>query len=97
MGVLGLFSFIRNEPNNFGPFQLHNTRAVFDAMNVLHFVSKTTPSLTQPFNGEYLAFDVTVEDFINKFRQCKIEPIFVFDGVHEVSRYFRSIHEIMNT
>lgn len=85
MCVLGLFSYIRNEPDNFEPFQLHDTWAVFEAVYVLHFISRTTPSLTSP-----LVFEATVEDFVDKFRQCMIEPIFVFYAIYEVSRYFSS-------
>lgn len=85
MGVPGLFTYINNDENNFESFQLHNTCVVFDANNVLHFIHDSCSSLTIPFNGEYLAFDAAVEELIETFKKCQIKPIFVFDGVHEVS------------
>ncbi|KAL7057874.1 hypothetical protein AAHC03_016495 [Spirometra sp. Aus1] len=85
MGVRGLSSYVRNDPRNFSPLILHDTYIVVDGFNLINYLYINSPLYTQ-FNGEYLAFDVIVENFITNLRKCRVEPIFVFDGVHNTSK-----------
>ncbi len=85
MGVKGLFAYLhRHSPLNFTRHELHNTFVVFDAHSVtydLYLYSR----LTTQFGGEYLAFEQYSEELINNMTHCGITPIFVFEGLTEVS------------
>uniref|UniRef100_A0A5K3FBN7 XPG_I_2 domain-containing protein n=1 Tax=Mesocestoides corti TaxID=53468 RepID=A0A5K3FBN7_MESCO len=85
MGVVGLSSHIRRDFSSFRTTRLHNSFIVFDGFNMINHLYINSGILTQ-YNGEYMAFDVATEGFILKLRQCNLEPIFVFDGIHEVSK-----------
>ncbi|VDN31434.1 unnamed protein product [Dibothriocephalus latus] len=85
MGVRGLSSYVRNDPRNFSPLILHDTYIVVDGFNLINYLYLHSSLYTQ-YNGEYLAFDTIVEDFITNLRKCRVEPIFVFDGVHNTSK-----------
>ncbi|VDO02861.1 unnamed protein product, partial [Rodentolepis nana] len=85
MGVRGLFSYIRKEQGNFRPIQLRNSFIILDGYNI---ISKLYlhPSLYTQYNGEYFAFDIIVEEFLLNLKKCNLEPIFIFDGLHEFSK-----------
>lgn len=83
MGVRGLFSYIRKEQSNFRPIQLRDSFIIFDGHNIINKLYLNSPLYTQ-YNGEYFGFDIIVEKFLLNLRKCNLEPIFVFDGLHEV-------------
>ncbi len=85
MGVTGLYSYIKeNHSDNFIAYELHNSPVVFDGNNVAYALYRHS-KLSKQFDGENLAFEIYIEKFINEMKQCEIKPIFVFDGLHEVS------------
>ncbi len=88
MGVKGLLGFLSKDENtvNFDDYELHNRRVVFDGNNVVYSLYDES-GLAKLFGGENMAFAVFIEKFINKLRKCAIEPIFVFDGIHDVSPF----------
>lgn len=89
MGVRGLTSYIRNDSSNFKAIRLHDTIVIIDGHNVINslYINSTIPT---QFNGEYMAFDVAIERFLQNLLQCNIDPIFIFDGIHEVSFILKS-------
>ncbi len=92
MGVKGLLGFLSKHENeqgntmNFDDYKLHNSRVVFDGNNVVYSLYDKS-GLTKLFGGENMAFAMFIENFINELRKCEIEPIFVFDGIHDVSPF----------
>ncbi len=86
MGVKGLFSYLKeNHSENFIAHELHNGPVIFDGNNIVYLLYIKS-KLSRQFGGEYLAFELYIEKFINEIKQCGIKPIFVFDGIHNVSR-----------
>lgn len=81
MGVRGLSTYISQDPNSFTRFELHNTYLVFDAENFINHCYRSS-GLARHYGGEYMDFAVCVQIFLKQLRQCKITPIFVFDGCH---------------
>nr|CDS32239.1 expressed conserved protein [Hymenolepis microstoma] len=43
-------------------------------------------TLYTQYNGEYFGFDIIVEEFLLNLKKCNLEPIFIFDGLHELSK-----------
>ncbi len=85
MGVKGLYGYLKDKSyENFAAYKLHKSRVVFDGNNIVYALYNKSGLLTQ-FDGEYLAFEVYIERFIAEMRKCAIDPIFVFDGIHDVS------------
>ncbi len=85
MGVKGLFGYLKESSHeNFAAYKLHKSRVVFDGNNVAYILYEKSGLLTQ-FGAEYMAFEVYIERLIAEMRKCAIEPIFVFDGIHDVS------------
>lgn len=87
MGVRGLTTYLQSDPRNFTEYQLHNTTVIIDGLNFLNFLYFDSGLYTQ-FNGEYLAFSEVIHRFINILKRCRINPIFVLDGCHDVSSRF---------
>lgn len=81
MGVKGLTSYVTHDAANFTQFHLHNTWVVIDAMNFIHFIYINSGLSTQ-FNGEYVDLKLAIVKVLRVFRQCRIRPVFVFDGCH---------------
>ncbi len=87
MGVTGLLGFLSDDKNisiNFDDYKLHNSRVVFDGNNVVYSLYGES-GLSKRFGGENMDFAMYIEKFINELKKCAIEPIFVFDGIHDVS------------
>lgn len=84
MGVKGLTSYVTHDAANFTQFHLHNTWVVIDAMNFIHFIYIDSGLSTQ-FNGEYVDLQLAIIKVLRVFRQCRIRPVFIFDGCHVVS------------
>ncbi len=85
MGVKGLLAYLqKNSPSSFTRHELHNSFVVLDANSVTYDLYRYSRLKTQ-FNGEYLAFGQYVEKLIKSMRRCEITPIFVFEGLAEVS------------
>ncbi|CDS42901.1 conserved hypothetical protein [Echinococcus multilocularis] len=85
MGVRGLSSYIRKNDYNFREIKLKDSYIVFDGYNIVNNLYLDSPIYTQ-YNGEYMAFDALIQNFVNNLRKCNLEPIFVFDGIREVSK-----------
>ncbi|TGZ56993.1 hypothetical protein CRM22_010044 [Opisthorchis felineus] len=83
MGVRGLFTYVTQQPDNFTHYDLHNTYLVFDAENYIAN-SYRQWGLARQYGGEYLSFTVLIRTAINELQKCRITPIFVFDGCHEI-------------
>ncbi len=85
MGVKRLFSYLKQRSSdNFSAYKLHTSQVVLDGNNIIYILYEKSRLLTQ-FHGEYLAFEVYIEQFIAEMKKCAIDPIFVFDGIHDVS------------
>ncbi|VDN18219.1 unnamed protein product [Dibothriocephalus latus] len=84
MGVPLLWTLLRNSPSNFTTYRLHSTKVVIDGANISSTLYNEA-SLYNQFNGEYLEYEVLVEKYLLNLRKCEVDPIFVFDGLHEVS------------
>lgn len=83
MGVPGLSSYIRKDESNFREIKLRDTLIIFDGLNILNQIYMGSSIFTQ-YNGEYLEYDIAIERFLNNLQKCNLEPIFVYDGIHEV-------------
>ncbi len=94
MGVKGLFSYL-NSSENVSAYRLHKTQVVLDGNNIAYTLYEKSRLLTQ-FDGEYLGFEVFIERFIAEMKKCAIDPIFVFDGIHDVSCALYSIKKFFN-
>lgn len=90
MGVRGLWSHIRNNGYNFREIKLQNSYIVFDGYNIVNKLYLDSPIFTQ-YNGEYLVYDIVIQIFLDNLRKCNLEPIFVFDGIHEVDPSARTV------
>ncbi|VDN16222.1 unnamed protein product [Dibothriocephalus latus] len=86
MGVPLLQTFLRNTPSNFTTYRLHSTKLVIDGPNISNTLYNEASILNQ-FNGEYLQYEALVERYLLNLRKCEVEPIFVFDGLHEPSKF----------
>ncbi|VDN13079.1 unnamed protein product [Dibothriocephalus latus] len=89
MGVSLLQTFLRNNPSNFTTYRLHSTTIVVDGPNIANNLYEEASILNQ-FNGEYLQYEALVERYLLNMRKCEVEPIFVFDGLHEVRIFSKS-------
>ena len=83
MGVRGLWSYVQREPGNFREIHLRKSFIVFDGYNIINKLYIASTLLTQ-YDGEYYEFDVIVEKFLKNLQICELDPIFIFDGIHEV-------------
>ena len=95
MGVRGLWSYLQREPGNFREVKLKDSFIVFDGYNIINQLYLNSSLFTQ-YNGEYYEFDVIIEKFLSNLKKCKLEPIFVFDGIREVS-FFSSLNVHLKT
>ncbi|BHF84839.1 Protein asteroid 1 [Sparganum proliferum] len=86
MGIPLLQTFLRNNPGNFTTYRLHRTKVVIDGPNISNTLYNEAGIFNQ-FNGEYLQYEALVEQFLLNMRKCEVEPIFVFDGLHEPAKY----------
>ncbi len=85
MGVKGLLGYLKERSSeNFDEYKLHRSQVVLDGNNVLYALYNNSDLLTQ-FDGEFLAFEAQIECLITEMRKCAIDPIFVFDGIPDVS------------
>ncbi|VDM30593.1 unnamed protein product [Hydatigera taeniaeformis] len=85
MGVRGLWSYVRGNDSNFREVRLNNSYIVFDGYNIVNKLYLDSPIPTQ-YNGEYLVYDNVIQQFLDNLRKCNLEPIFVFDGIREVTK-----------
>ena len=83
MGVRGLLSYITSTEYNFREIKLQTSFIILDGYNFINSLYHDSTLLTQ-YNGEYLEFDNAIEEFLQNLKKCNLDPIFVFDGVHEV-------------
>ncbi len=93
MGVKGLGGFLkRHSGKNFEFVRLRDTFVVIDGNNFVYNLYESR-HLKKQFTGEYLEFEEVVTELIDQLDECAIRPIFVFDGLHEVScNYFTHLN-----
>ncbi|CAH8439522.1 unnamed protein product [Heterobilharzia americana] len=81
MGIRGLLSYVQSNCENFIPYELHNQFLVVDGENFAAYCYRQA-ALQCQYAGEYLAYNNYVRLFLRRFRDCRVEPIFIFDGCH---------------
>ncbi|CAH8828886.1 unnamed protein product [Trichobilharzia szidati] len=81
MGIRGLWSYVNSNNENFVPYELHNEFLIIDGENFATHCYRKAAFRCQ-YGGEYLIYKSYVESIIEKFRLCRVEPIFVFGGCH---------------
>lgn len=79
MGISGLLTYVKSDPNNIVEFKLHDTYIVIDAGNFVCRCYKES-KLPYHYGGEYVSFRKYLDFFMVQFQRCHIQPIFIFDG-----------------
>uniref|UniRef100_A0A6G1SJY5 Protein asteroid 1 n=1 Tax=Aceria tosichella TaxID=561515 RepID=A0A6G1SJY5_9ACAR len=83
MGVRGLKSFIEKHDGLLeDDYHLHDTRIVIDANNLVCVLYKRSQKHERRdlFGGDMVQYGRYLNLFFSNLRQCKIEPVLVFDG-----------------
>lgn len=88
MGVRGLHSFLKSNPDLFAEqMSLTNTNLVIDANNLLCYLfavlclDNNSPYYRNDiYGGDFIAYCDAVRNFFKNLEKCAITPILVFDG-----------------
>ena len=83
MGVKGLFTFVKNNPELLSDHKLHDCRVVIDGNNFmfyLYFNSKV-PFI---FGGDYDQYAQECKKCLNTLKACHVAPYVVFDGGYDI-------------
>lgn len=87
MGVRGLQTFLKNNPQLSEKVELNNSRLVIDANNLLcclytnMCLSRDSPNYRNDlYGGDMVAYAEIVKKFFQNLDRCGIVPILVFDG-----------------
>lgn len=87
MGVRGLQTFLKNNPQLSQKLNLSNTSLVIDANNLLCFLyhdlcrgTKSEHLGCDRYGGDFVAYDQIIRNFFQTLDACNITPILVFDG-----------------
>lgn len=86
MGVTGLRSFIRDNPDIIlKGHRISNTKVVVDAPNLVNrlFHQCTTKCRHDLYGGDMTKFALCIREFLDLFRTASVSLIFVFDGAAE--------------
>ena len=106
MGVLGMTSFVDNNPHLLKTVKLHDIDLVIDGNNIYHFLYHRFECRVT-YGGDYDTFANVVRDFISSMRECNIRPFVVLDGpqdktgsklrtqIHRASNKIKAIHSIV--
>lgn len=88
MGVQGLKTFIEdNDDLLIKNYQLHDTRIVIDASNVVYNLCQKTQSSRQDlFGGDMVVFADGIRTFYKQLKLCNIEVVLVLDGAQAPSK-----------
>lgn len=82
MGILGLTTFIKNNPQITEEFSLHSTRVVIDGNSLYHFLFNKD-KLDFLHGGDYDQYANKIREFFSLLQSCNIQPYVVFDGGNE--------------
>lgn len=82
MGVRGLQTFLKNNPDLLIRIDLSNTDLVIDANNLLCqlFTLLSKQDKNDLYGGNLVAYGTLVRTFFENLKKCNIRPILVFDG-----------------
>lgn len=82
MGILGLTTFIKNNPQITEDFSLHSTKVVIDGNSLYHFLYNKD-KLDFLHGGDYDQYADKIREFFGLLQSCNIQPYVVFDGGNE--------------
>lgn len=82
MGILGLTTFINNNPQITEGFSLHSTKVVIDGNSLYHFLYNKD-KLDFLHGGDYDQYADKIREFFSLLQSCNIQPYVVFDGGNE--------------
>lgn len=82
MGILGLTTFIKNNPQITEDFTLHSTKVVIDGNSLYHFLYNKD-KLDFLHGGDYNQYADKIREFFSLLQSCNIQPYVVFDGGNE--------------
>lgn len=82
MGILGLTTFIKNNPQITEEFTLHSTKVVIDGNSLYHFLYNKD-KLDFLHGGDYNQYADKIREFFSLLQSCNIQPYVVFDGGNE--------------
>ncbi|XP_077982872.1 single-strand DNA endonuclease ASTE1-like [Glandiceps talaboti] len=83
MGVLGLTSFIENNPQLLQSSKLHDSRVVIDGHGLVHnlfFYNK----VGYRHGGNYTEYEKLCTNFFRSMKLCNVQAYVLFDGAHDV-------------
>lgn len=82
MGILGLTTFINNNPQLTDEFRLCDTKVVIDGNSLYHFLYYKN-KLDLLYGGDYDQYALKIREFFSLLHSCNIKPYVVFDGGNE--------------
>ena len=82
MGVWGLLTFVKNNPELLSDHELHDCRVVIDGNNIMYYLYFNS-NVPFEFGGDYDQYASKCKCFFDTLRVCKVEPYVVFDGGYD--------------
>uniref|UniRef100_A0A2R5L4S6 Protein asteroid log 1 n=2 Tax=Ornithodoros turicata TaxID=34597 RepID=A0A2R5L4S6_9ACAR len=84
MGIYGLSSFFRQNPELSELKYLHDTKLVIDGSNLVYMIYLSS-NLECVYGGDYDRYAEAIRDYFAIFKKCNIEVVVVFDGGYDIS------------